>query len=375
MKNSVSLLAVAVSAALTAGCASTPKDTTPLRETAVLTSKYSLASNILPDSRGTQNVYTRPDRRRIDYTLKFDNWFMNSMFGGSDTSHIMRLDNNLLWVLDNDDETYKECPLTGCGASMWEQMKAKMDSGEMQADDSSADDYDPSAGGSCELTPLKPTFKVTPKATGRVVNGFTADQYVASWEIGVKDQHGNVDKNLFTLDFWMVDADSAMQRSWQINGQFQQRYLAKVAGDNPMARYLSEDVYKVISGIAGDTDKKLLSSASPIVQKLNAIEGYPVSLKFEWYVESNTCPEERRMQAEAGQEEEPAGFGGGMGSISSIAGSLLQEQASQRAADYFKPDPNEPVLKYIYDVTSIEVSQQRDSRFNVPADYDLTDRR
>ncbi|ASP38760.1 hypothetical protein CHH28_08725 [Bacterioplanes sanyensis] len=373
MNTRYTLLATAVAAALTSGCASTPKDTTPLRETAVLQSKYSLAASMLPDSRGTQTVYTRPDRRRIDYTFKFDNWFMNSMFGGSDTSDIARLDNNLLWLLDNDDETYKECPLTGCGASLWEVMQEKMEGGEMEQEE---DGYDPSAGGSCELTPLKTTFKVTPKAKGRVVNGFNADQYIASWEMGVKDQHGNVDKNLFTLDLWMVDATSTMQRSWEINGQFQERYLAKVAGDNPMAKFLSNDVYKVISGITGDTDKSQLTSQSPIVKKLNAIEGYPVSLKFEWYVESNTCPEERRQQAQAqNQGNDDGGFGGGMGSIGSIAGSLLQEQASKQATDYFTPDPNEPVLTYIYDVTSLEVSQQRDSRFNVPADYDLTDRR
>lgn len=375
MKTFPSLLTASAVAAMTAGCASTPKDTTPLRETAVLKSKYSLAANMLPDSRGTQTVYTRADRRRIDYTLKFDNWLMNSMFGGSDTSDIARLDNNLLWLLDNEDETYKECPLTGCGASLWETMQEKMDSGEMEQQEEEG--YDPTAGGSCELTPLKTTFKVTPKAKGRVVNGFNADQYVASWEVGVKDQYGNVDKNLFTLDLWMVDVTSKMQRSWEINGQFQQRYLAKVAGDNPMAKFLSDDVYKVISGITGDTDKSKLTSQSPVVKKLNAIEGYPVSLKFEWYIESNTCPEERRQQAKAQQQDNQPGFDGSdpMGSISSIAGSFLQQKASEKATDYFTPDPNDPVLTYIYDVTSIEVSQQRDSRFNVPADYDLIDRR
>ena len=54
---------------------------------------------------------------------------------------------------------------------------------------------------------------------------------------------------------------------------------------------------------------------------------------------------------------------------------MLQNAAEDKAKDYMGYGKDKPVFTYIYDVTSAQVQPERASRFEVPTNYKLENRR
>lgn len=367
MKRSLSLLSAASVVVGLAGCAA-PKvvDNTPLVDTSVVKAKYVIGGYILPDSRGEQVTYTLADRRTIENKMEYDSWVSRQFFGETHEADIARLDRNLQWQVDHAKESYIECPLKGCtDLSIWDQLK-EGDAGEEE------EVYDPSGGDACPMTTADFSFTVTPRDKGRVVNGFTADQFVAEWKMVAKDERGAEDKHVVTMDFWMTQADDAMHDVWDINGQFQENYLKAVSdSSNPLSKFFTDRVYKVIAMVSGDIEKRELGSDSDVLKGLGQLEGYPVSIKLEWFADNQACQQEKREASEAGgfDVSDP------VGSLGKLAGGMLETAAKEKAKDYMGYGKDKPVFTYIYDVTSAEVRAEHESRFDVPARYKLQDRR
>ncbi|MBY6034110.1 hypothetical protein KUV59_13080 [Marinobacter daepoensis] len=367
MKYSLSLLSAAVVALGLAGC-STPKvvDNTPLADTSVVKAKYIIGGYILPDSQGEQVTYTLADRRTIENTVEFDSWISRQIFGETHEADIARLDKNLQWQVDHTRKNYVECPLKGCtDLSIWEQLENGETSEEEEV-------YDPSGGDACQMTTSEFSFSVTPKDKDRVVNGFTADQFVAQWKMVSQDEQGHEDKHVMTMDFWMTQADPAMQDVWGINGQFQDNYLKAVAdANNPLSKFFTDSVYKVVAMISGDIEKQELDSDSEVLKGLSQLEGYPVSIKLEWFADNQACQQQKQAASGSGgfDVSDP------VGSLGKLAGNMLQTAAEDKAKDYMGYGKDKPVFTYIYDVTSAQVQPERASRFEVPANYKLENRR
>lgn len=372
MKKRSTLLPVSFVAAALAGCAAPQvEDHTPLAETSVVKAKYVIAGYILPDGQGEQVTYTRPDRRTIIEDIEYDSWFTSQFLGSTHTGAIARLDRNLQWLVDYDRESYRECPLSGCAnKSVWELLGA-----ENAPDDEASDDevYDPSGGESCQLVTSDFSFGVEPQNVQRTINGFAAEQYIATWKLISEDEGGNQDKHLLTMDFWMSQADSDMKAVWDINGQFQENYLNAVSDrSNPLARYFGDNIYKAVAMVSGDIEKQELDDDSEVVRSLKAIPGYPVSIKLEWYADSQTCPAQQKKESSS-----MAGFDvkDPLGSLGNMAGDFMKDKAEEEIENRLKHDKDKPVFSYIYDVTSATVQMERVSRFDVPHGYDLEDRR
>ncbi|PSF14287.1 hypothetical protein C7H09_00070 [Marinobacter fuscus] len=368
MRHSLSLMSAAIVAVGLAGC-STPKvvDTTPLSDTSVVKASYIIGGYILPDSRGEQVTYTLADRRTIESTVEFDSWLSRQLFGESHLADIMRPDKSLQWRVDHKDESYIECPLEGCvDVSVWDQFT------EEASEDTEEEFYDPSGGDSCAMVTSDFSFSVVPKDTGRMVNGFNADQYVAQWKMVARDELGREDKHLVTMDFWMAKANDQMRGVWDINGRFQDYYLSNVQeAGNPLSAFFTDSVYSVIAMVSGDISKTEIDTESEVVKGLTQLEGYPVSIKLEWFANNQACQQEKQTASRSGGFD----LSDPVGSLGKLAEGMVKTAAEDKAKDYMGYGTDKPVLTYIYDVASAQVQPERASRFEVPADYKLKDRR
>tara|TARA_B100001109_G_scaffold55076_2_gene44408 strand:+ start:55640 stop:56752 length:1113 start_codon:yes stop_codon:yes gene_type:complete len=369
--NTVKTGLMAISALFLAACASTPKDTTPLNETSVIRSEYRMDGVILPAAKVTEVRYTRADQQRIDEKTEFDSWLARQLAGDAESRTITRLDRNLIWSLNPDEETYTECPLTGCDTpTLWDEIRASEEDGSISGgeEEEEAPAFDPTGGQSCQLTPQKPVFKVTPKAKGRTINGYRADQYIVSLEIAMKDKAGRKDTNLITMDFWVAEEDEGIRSALDMEQEFRDALYNKINPDNPLNRFVSAQIYTLLANMLADSPE-----LKKIAKQLNQIQGYPVSVKMEWYSEKNTCPE----VVAAKEEKKEAGFdvNDPVGSLSSMAGGLLSGMAEKQVEKHFKPSPDKPVLTYIYEVKETSTQARHDSLFNVPHGYKLQDRR
>lgn len=349
-------------------CGSTTKapDNTPITPTSVLTANYVINGYIMPDSRGKQTVYTLKDRRRIDYNIEYDSWASSAFLNASDSSDVARIDKNLSWKINRKDNEYTECPLSGCTGSIW-------DSFEELSSEDEEETFDPSAGESCQLTTSKFNFEVIDQNTTRQVNGFLAKKYTAQWHLVSKDDAGRPDKHKVQMDFWMTTPTDKMRDAWRINGEFQDNYLASVTNNqNPLSKYFGETIYKTVAMVSGDIKKDEIDSDSPVITKLNAIEGYPVSIKLAWYMDKQSCPEVKEEKQSASISD--ISLDDPMNSLKDITGNFFKDKAEEAIDEYFKPDPNKPIFNYVYDVTNVQVTDKRMSVFNLPAQAKLMNR-
>lgn len=345
------------------GCAQQPAtDQTPRHTTNVLNAEYVVSGFIMPDSRGTQTVYTRADRRRLEQTIEYDSWISRRLVGNTDLAHIARTDKNLSWHVDNKQKTYYECPLTGCTSTIFETLTTNEDD-TLEQDEF----YDPTGGESCNLQPSNLSFTVDPQRQTRTINGFNATQYQVQWQLTSEDDMGRKDINTLKMDFWMTEPTADMQAGWKLNEQFQDNYLHAIgANGNPLSRFFSNEIYKAIAMFSGD-----IGGGNSAVDKLNALQGYPVSIKLNWYSQSNACPEARQESAES---DSSVDYSDPAAALGSLATGFLKKAAKKRVAAKFTPSPDEPIFTYIYDVKSSQLSDEHDSIFQIPTGYKLQDR-
>lgn len=354
------------------GCATKNEvvDTTPKNSTVVLTANTAISGYILPDSTGTQTVFTRGNVRRIDNVWNRQNWVSRKVLGNINETQIGFTEKNLSWHLNNPKKTYVECPLFGCGANLW----AQITDGEPE-DESEEESFTPNTPETCSLA-SKTTFDVIDKKVSRQINGFNANQYQLTWNVTNTDEKGRKDEHKIIMDFWMTAPDEGINDAWKINGQFQDSYLKTVgANDSALGRFLGEQVYKPLAAISGDIEKN--DSMKALNGKLSALKGYPISIKLDWYLaDGKTCPEElEKRNAPKQKNEDAIDLKDPVGSLGSLAGGLLKNKAKAAVAKKFERDPTKPLIRYVYDVTSVGMEQRHDSVFMVPTGYKLTDRK
>lgn len=363
------ILCVIVAGVGLLGCATKKEvvDKTPKNPTVVLTANTAISGYVLPDSTGTQTVYTRSNVRRIDNVWNRQNWVSRKVLGNVNETQIGFTEKNLSWHLNNPRKTYVECPLVGCGMNLWQQLTDAEEEDEEES-------FSPNTPDTCPLT-TKTTFDVVDKKVARQINGFNASQYQLVWNITNTDEQGRKDEHKILMDFWMTAADESMKDAWKINGQFQDGYLKAVGANNSaLGRFLGEQVYKPLAAISGDIEKN--DSMKALNGKLSALKGYPISIKLDWFLATgNTCPEVAEKRNAPKQDAvDDIDFKDPVGSLGSLAGGLLKNKAKATIKKKFERDPSKPLMRFVYDVTAVGIEQRHDSVFMVPAGYKLTNR-
>ncbi|PYF84539.1 MULTISPECIES: hypothetical protein [Marinomonas] len=354
MKNLKLSFAVPGVALLLAGCAGQVVDKTPVVDVSVIKASIRTSGPLLPDATQTTVRYTAGNKSTLETKTEYDSWITSKIAGDNHTAEITRLDKNLLWQVNYSAENYAECPLAGCSSlSPLEQLKNE------GSDDEDTEDYNPAGSDSCKVEVKKFDFTVTPKAKGREINGFIADQYVAQWDLVSEDDQGNRDKHTVTMDYWMADvsANQALKESHD----FDQKYYDKVIAETPLARLLDQNMEKVLAFFSAGKENEM--------KKLTSVNGEPISVKLEWYADINACQE-----AETKKDDPEFDAKDPVNSLKDMAGSFFSEQAEKGAKKWMGMEDGKPLVTYIREVTAANMSGEHTSRFEVPKDFKLIDR-
>ena len=286
--NSQHLLALS-SAFLLAACSAPVKDTTPLNPTTVVKAKYSMEGLYLPDGKGNQTVYTRPSMRHIQSDFEAES-FLSSL-ANFERSDIFRLDKNLLWELNHDAETYRECPIEGCTSFSFAEQFAQ--DGEESEGPQSYEEMN------CSVSLKKNEFDVQPTGKTRVISGMETNEYAVTWHVVFEDNKKKADQNLLRFSVWTATPNSDIKQAWKVHSKATDNYLDAVGDNNPLVRILGRDGFKAISSFAGDIENTDAKSTNSVFKKLNTIDGYPLSLKMEFFQQSQACQDEKQKASTA----------------------------------------------------------------------------
>lgn len=342
-------------------------DSSPVNPTVVLTANTAVSGYVLPDSTGTLKIYTRPTQRRIDTTSNLQSWAARKVIGNTNSSLVALTDKNLSLLINHPRKTYVECPLAGCTDNFWQRLQ---DNNEEDDEES----FSPNTPESCPMT-TSTSYDVIDKKVVRDINGFQANQYQLIWKVTNTDQLGRKDEHRLVMDFWMTAPTETVKEIWRVTSAYQNNYLQAIgANDSPLGRMLGEQIYKPLAALGGDIEKN--EDMRMLNGKLAALQGYPVSIKLEWYMDGNTCPEAlERRNTPAAKAEPGIDFNDAAGSLRGLAGGVLKNRAQTAMKKPFHRDPAKPLIRYVYDVTSVSLEQQHDSVFAVPKGYKISDRR
>lgn len=359
MHYSKSLIALSGVTLFLTGCAGQVADNTPVVDTSILNVNMHIGGVLLPEVTTKQTRYTVADKSVVKSEVEYDSWIVNKMLGGGNQALITRLDKNLIWDVNFDLENYQECPLTGCTSlNPFEKLEQL---GEDDSEEAEVD-YDPNGTDSCEVTVKKYDFTVTPKARQRDVNGFMADQYVARWDLVSEDEYGKQDSHVVTMDYWM--ANTASNQALKAAHAFDKKYYDTAIAPTPLAQLANENIAEIMTIFSAGKEKEL--------KKLTSVGGEPISVKMEWYADINTCQEPAKAEQEQG-----AGFDANdpLGSLQGMATGFLSKQAEKGVKSWMGLKEGEPVLTYLREVKSAQMSGEHTSRFEVPDGFKLIDRK
>jgi hypothetical protein len=354
--------AIAVVGVLSA-CAATQVDNTPKNPTSVVTAKFIINGLYVPDHQGTQTVYTRENMRAIDQKAEFDSFYMG--WADYDNTTIFRITENLLWQIDHDKKSYRECPIGGCKDVFAEFMaKTKSSSSEDE------DEYETYEEKGCDVTLDKNDFTVVTTNKKRHIGGFPSQEYTATWTTEFKDKNGKVDLNFLQFVFWTTTPTVEMEDAWKVHQKVTDNYLNKLGDENGLVRLLGKDGFKAISAFSGDVKKNDNNQFNSITQKLATIEGYPLSIKMEWFQKSEACPVVKNKRS-----NDALDLSQGLGNAATtFFGNLIKDEADKAVDGVVAEWQKEARVRYIYEVTSVSEKQINDSQFNIPHGYKIEDR-
>lgn len=355
------ITAIAVAGALSA-CTTIQVDNTPKNPTSVVTAKFTINGLYLPDHQGTQIVYTRENMRAIDQKAEFDSFYMG--WADYDNTTIFRITENLLWQIDHDKKSYSECPLSGC-KNVFDEFMAKT-----QNSSDEEEEYETYEEKGCDVTLDKNDFTVVATDKKRQIGGLPSQEYTATWVTEFKDKNGKVDLNLLQFVFWTTTPTAEMEGAWKVHQKATDNYLNKIGDKNGLVRLLGKDGFKAISAFSGDVEKSDKKQFNSITQKLATIEGYPLSIKMEWFQKSEACPavdnkhSDNALDLSQGLEN----------AATSFFTNLIKGEADKIVDGVVAEWQKEARVRYIYEVTSVSEKQINDSQFNIPHDYTIEDR-
>lgn len=348
------------SAALLSACSTPVKDTTPINPTTVVKAKYSMEGLYLPDGQGNQISYTRPSMRHIQSDFEAES-FMSSL-ANFNQSDIYRFDRNLVWEIDHESETYRECPLEGCGTFSFAEQFG-------EGEESESEDPQSYEEMNCSVSLKKNEFSVKPTGKTRTISGMQTDEYSVTWHVVFEDKKQKTDQNLLRFSVWTATPNSDIKQAWKVHSQATDNYLNAVGDNHPLVRILGRDGYKAISAFSGDIENTNPKTTNAVFKKLETIKGYPLSLKMEFFQQTQACQEEKQQAASA-QLDFSNGVDGLTESATDIVGGLFSQKVDEKMREWQK----DALIRYVYEVTSVAEEGVRDSKFDVPANYRLSDR-
>jgi hypothetical protein len=340
---SLTLLGMTITSLI--GCATLtpePADTTPQNPTAVIVSEATMGGLMLPNARGKTAVYVRSDRRRTYNDFQFDNWLLRNTVGRflSGTDEVLRIDRDLHWQLDNEEKTYTECPLRGCPVSTTPTTGERPTPQEPRATEPDTS--------SCKLTVTKNAFKSQQPGEKRSIANTEAQLFRLVWQVELKDQAGKKASNTVTFDFWNSTPTGPMKEALAVQTSFEANYSKAMLANQNVRNVINQDVYVALSALGGALGPKTENWVVSLSRELQKLKGYPMATSIQWSATDETC----------GAGTKPAAQAASGNPLTWITGGNKASAA-----------PTGPLIQFSYEIKSIGLQPERDSRFEVPAKY------
>lgn len=368
MKN-INILTLFVSTTLLTACASAPPavDNTPLIRAAVVKStiqnggvKGFLANET------DRSVSVMDQITRIDNQIKFTGSILSRVSKKQNLSDIVRLDRSVEWSLDNNQKTYRECPLGGCRTASFGFEALQNDDG-FEREDEQLDE-------TCQISVTENSLIMSPTGESRIVNGYQATEHLLEWKIRAKDDQGQTFRTEIAVSNWMTPIKGDIAEAVSMHAAFDRNYR------NALAEKYPDNLYEVIppqvlevmmraltAGMSDEEVDNLLNKFS----SLKIPEGYSVSNKLTWEAKNDTCA----APPEPAEEESDALDTGSIsGLLKSVGKKVIKQEVDKKKAEKAREIALRPVLSVLTDVKSIEILEIRESQLTVPEKYKLLNR-
>lgn len=359
----VSVLALCVSAVLTA-CASKEEliDDSPIvRSATIVSSVKNGGVKGQFASEGARTVMTVENMRRADDAFKFSGSIMSRLSKGNSDSSIVRLDRGLIYQLNNKRKTYQECPVTGCGSFV-----ENLTQGQSYEEEAVAEE--------CQLVALENDLTLVKTGNQRDISGFPTEEYLLTWSMVMQDPDGKKMRSEITSRTWTTPVTGDVAQAVQMSDTFDRAYLKATQRDYPenLRRVMPADALQIM-------ETQLLNSMDDVdnalLQKLAAmpeVQGYPISHAIEWQASDGTCatpaePEEER--------EDTLDTGSVRGLLSSIGKQVVKQEIEKKKEEKLRELALLPMFTYTETVDSITIEDLRSSKLDVPAGFELTNRK
>ena len=289
----------------------------------------------------TSTEYLQGLKRRDESNVKFTGSVLGALQRfksgdkGSQSTSIMRVDQNLLYSLDTDAKTYSEQPLN----QPRKQPQSGQGNGQQQPQDQDT-----------KIT--KNEFTV--KATGgkKAINGFDTSEYLITWDVETENtKTGEQGKSLMTTDLWTAQ-DAKLDKARAEELAYSKAYLKL------MKLPTNPDELKLY-GFGLGTGTISGADSKAFFDKLRTIKGYPISIDVTW--KGNSSGGQQNGGSGGGQPAQPQNLGSALGSL---FGSKKSDDSSSQSSDGMAV-----IFTSHTEVKSVDTGSLDASLFEVPADY------
>ena len=295
------------------------------------------------------------DARRVGHAVRFTGSIMRHL-GTKRQIRIVRLDKELLYLLDPETRTYSEIPFSEVRDRLSGLNTPEDSEGEPEPAGEEVEEVEQS-----EYDWEEPTFSAKDLAEEAKVNGWEAHHWLLAMEtVGTHRETGIKDTLRFEDDLWLSQTAEAQLGELR---DFDRRWV-KALGFEPEEDALTFGFLKAY--------RKQFEELRREAAKL---KGYPVRYTYR-LVATNHVAEERRekQEAERGSGDQE-GSELSKGNLKGAFGGFLKKKAlktlkAKRKKQAKKPGKN-VVFQMTGDVVSIEESTLGPARFEVPEGYRL----
>ncbi|MBX2883037.1 MAG: hypothetical protein KTR32_24000 [Granulosicoccus sp.] len=282
-----------------------------------------------------------------------------------DRSRIRRLDRELEWYLDNQQKTYRQCPLGGCKPTTEDSSSAKIDAlTEMQI--SPVDE-------SCVIRVTESNLSVKPTGEFHAINGFYASEHLLRWNIKAEDSDGNELINEITISTWLAPIEEGLGEVLAMKTVFYDTYHSAIADE------VSDVGYQLLPEQASNflLDYLTIGMTSSDAKKLRdqflgvpLPRGYPVSNQLQWNGTNDTCSASVEPD---GIDDMQVVSARSYRELMGSAGSSAQVQLPDNAQLDKSEIDMQLMLLMSSQVKSVEIMDVSQSRLIVPNQYKLLD--
>jgi len=301
---------------------------------------------------GTTTTTISGDRARTDSNLQFQSGLVRTFAGGvGNSSQIVRLDQDKIYMLDNKKKTYEEMSFADLRAQVQLSMEQTRKAQAAQQQSTSGVDQS-----QCEWLPPKADLQRGEKS---MLAGYQSERVTITATQGCKDKKtGQVCEFGLVLDQWLAPSFEASNEALT----YQRAFAEKLGFGAAASRDFAERAQTMFGSYG--------SLMSEIGAKARDLQGYPVKASFGLAVGGPQCQATQQTQAQGGPAAPPS-IGGALGGA--LGGMFGKKNPPAQAQPTTPPPPMPNGLMQLMTISNELVSVNRNAAspqaFEIPAGF------